>query len=37
MFAGPVPGSLPGQLTSFVGRAGELAEADELLSRVRLL
>jgi predicted ATPase/CRP-like cAMP-binding protein len=37
MFAGPVPGSLPGQLTSFVGRAGELAEADALLSRVRLL
>ena len=37
MFAGPAPGSLPGQLTSFVGRAGELAEAAELLSKARLL
>jgi predicted ATPase/CRP-like cAMP-binding protein len=37
VFAGPEPGSLPGQLTSFVGRTNELAEADELLARARLL
>jgi len=35
--AGRVPGSFPGQLTSFVGRTSELAEAGELLARGRLL
>ena len=32
-----MPGSFPGQLTSFVGRTSELAEAGELLAGCRLL
>ena len=32
-----MPGSLPGQLTSFVGRTAELAEAAELFAACRLL
>jgi predicted ATPase/CRP-like cAMP-binding protein len=34
---GPVPGSFPGQLTSFVGRTRELAEAGDLLAGCRVL
>ncbi|MDQ6918651.1 MAG: cyclic nucleotide-binding domain-containing protein [Candidatus Dormibacteraeota bacterium] len=37
MFAGTSPGSLPGQLTSFVGRSRDLAEGAALLARARLL
>ncbi|HEY8759860.1 MAG TPA: hypothetical protein VIP52_03000 [Candidatus Dormibacteraeota bacterium] len=37
MVGAPMPGSLPGQLTSFVGRTAELAEAAELFAACRLL
>jgi predicted ATPase/DNA-binding CsgD family transcriptional regulator len=34
---GPIPGNLPRQLTSFIGRAHELRDLHELLKRSRLL